>query len=194
MTSSSSSAIGGPSAGTAVKLAIDPVTQPESSYAAESSVMMAAGATAPSNPVGGSTQVVHVAGDSAIERIKTALQQKRRMFLVTALDGARHASIEGNELYLEFAPAAKHLRDTLSKSDNVKVIREACLEATGKEMGVRFVVRDEETKDALPISREEEGHLEKQRLRAVAEQNPVVQQMLRTFRGEIIDVRRVNES
>jgi hypothetical protein len=31
---------------------------------------------------------------------------------------------------------------------------------------------------------------EQQRLREMAEKDPVVQQMLRTFRGEIVDVRR----
>ena len=116
------------------------------------------------------------------------------MFLVTALEGARHARVEENELYIEFAPEAKHLRDTLAKSDNVKVLREACQEVIGKEMGVRIAIKDHNTNDGLPLSKEEEERREKQRLRAVAEQNPVVQQMLRTFRGEIVDVRRVNES
>ena len=46
------------------------------------------------------------------------------MFLVTALEGARHASLEGNELRLEFAPDTRHLRDTLAKSENVKILRE----------------------------------------------------------------------
>ena len=46
------------------------------------------------------------------------------MLLVTALESARDASLEGNELCLEFAPNARHLRDTLSKSDNVKILRE----------------------------------------------------------------------
>ena len=41
------------------------------------------------------------------------------------------------------------------------------------------------------MSREDEDRLEKQRLRETAENNPLVQQMLKTFRGEIVDVRRV---
>ena len=150
--------------------------------------------SAVTTPAADQPAIVPATDVSDIGRIKTALEQRRKMFLVTALEGARHARVEGNELYLEFAPAAKHLRDTLAKSDNIKVIREACQEALGQETGVRFVVKDEETDDTLPISREEEERREKQSLRASAEQNPVVQQMLRTFRGEIVDVRRVTES
>jgi hypothetical protein len=43
-----------------------------------------------------------------------------------------------------------------------------------------------------PLSREDEDRREKQRLRESAESNPVVQTMLKTFRGEIVDVRRVD--
>ena len=139
----------------------------------------------------GSASVSHA---SEIERIKTALEKKRKMFLVTALEGARLARIEGNELYIEFAPDTKHLRDTLAKSENVKIFREVCQEVTGKEMGVRIAVRDPEVNDALPLSKEEEERREKQRLREAAEQNPVVQQVLRTFRGEIVDVQRMSET
>jgi len=132
---------------------------------------------------------------SEIGRIKAALEKRRKMFLVTALEGARHASLEGNELCLEFAPDARHLRDTLAKSENVKILCEVCKEITARDLGVRFVIADGGAAGA-PISKEEaerrEKQLEKQRLRETAEKDPVVQQMLRTFRGEIVDVKRVD--
>ena len=113
------------------------------------------------------------------------------MFLVTALEGAGRAAIEGNELFIEFAPADRHLRDTLAKSDNIKMLREVCKEVTGNDLGVRFVIADGQVADA-PVSKEEAERREKQELRAQAEKDPVVQQMLRTFRGEIVDVKRVD--
>ena len=174
--------------GTAAKLAIDPKTQPESNCAAEASSATLVETSAPADSVG----MARCALDSETERIKIALEKKRKMFLVTALEGARLARVEGNELYIEFAPEAKHLRDTLAKSDNVKVIREVCQEATGKEMGVRIAIKNQNTNNALPLSKEEEERREKQRLREVAEQDPVVQQLLRTFRGEIVYVRRID--
>lgn len=116
------------------------------------------------------------------------------MFLVTALDGSRSAAIDGNEFYVEFAPEARHLRDTLAKTDNVKILREICQEITGKDLGVRIMIKDQSaTVDDAPLSREEGERQEQQRLREDAEKHPVVQQMLRTFRGEIVDVRRVDK-
>jgi DNA polymerase-3 subunit gamma/tau len=130
-----------------------------------------------------------------MEEIKTALEKKRKMFLVTALEGASKATLEGNELCLEFAPDARHLRDTLAKSDNVKVLREAGKEATGRDLGVRFVITDAEGSAAAadaPPSKEELERREKKSLRERAEKDPTVQQMLKTFRGEIVDVKRVD--
>jgi DNA polymerase III subunit gamma/tau len=134
--------------------------------------------------------------DSEIERIKSALENRRKMFLVTALEGTSYAAIEANELHLKFPQSARHLRDTLAKKDNVKILCDVCRELTGREIRVRIVVTDPETNpetnDGAPSSREEEERREKQRLLETAEQNPVVQQMLRTFRGEILDVRRLD--
>ena len=133
---------------------------------------------------------------SEIEQIKTALGTRRKMLLVTALDAARQAGIEGNELCLEFAPETRTYRDTLAKSDNVKVLREVCKEVAGRDLGVRFLIVDPQEKaasaaaDASP-SKEESERREKQSLREQAEKDPTVQQMLKTFRGEIVDVKRV---
>ena len=128
---------------------------------------------------------------SEIEQIKMALEKRRKMFLVTALEGARCATLEGNELCLEFTPDARHLRDTLSKSDNVKILREVCKEITGRDLGVRFVISDP-VAAAAPPSKEETERREKQSMREQAEKDPTVQQMLKTFRGEIVDVKRVD--
>jgi DNA polymerase-3 subunit gamma/tau len=133
---------------------------------------------------------------SEIEQIKTALGARRKMLLVTALDAAGQAGIEGNELCLEFAPDTRHFRDTLAKSDNVKILREVCKEITGRDLGVRFLIVDPQEKAAsaaadAPPSKEENERREKQSLREQAEKDPTVQQMLKTFRGEIVDVKRV---
>jgi len=186
------SSAGAGGAGAAVKRAIDPTAHSEShSQSDRQPVTINEAATASTTMEVG---LEKVGTSSEIDRIKTALEKKRKMFLVTALEGARLARIEDNELYIEFSPDAKHLRDTLAKSENVKVVREACLEVTGKEMGVRIAVRENEANDSLPLSKEEEERREKNRLREVAGQNPLVQQVLRTFRGEIIDVQRMSET
>ena len=128
---------------------------------------------------------------SIIDRVKAVLEKQRKMLLVPALESAQAITFENDELCIEFAPEARHFRETLSRPDNNKFVRDACREVTGKEMGVRIVVKDPNAAaEGEPLSREDEERLDKQRLRERAEGNPVVQTMLKTFRGEIVDVRR----
>jgi DNA polymerase-3 subunit gamma/tau len=127
---------------------------------------------------------------STIDRVKAVLENQRKMLVVAALDAAQTTELEDSELRVEFAPELRLQRDTLSKPENVKFLRDACREVTGNEIGVRILLRDPAAQGE-PLSREDEERLEKQRLREIAESSPIVQQMLKTFRGEIVDVRRV---
>ena len=128
-----------------------------------------------------------------VERIKTGLEERRKPFLAIALEGARRVSVEGEELYVEFAPAAKHLRDNLAKPESIKLLREVCEAVCGREMGVRISVKDQnESRDdepPTPAARDAEAE-ERRRLRELAENHPSVQQVLRAFQAEIVDVRR----
>lgn len=141
----------------------------------------------PSERAGHSQPASKIVQDSTIESIKAALEKRNRMFLVIALEGARRAVVEGDELTVEFAPDAKHLRDSLSKPESVKVLREAAREALGHDIGVRIVVKDKDDPDE-PLMKEQAARLEKQQLRERAEQDPTVQKVLRKFRAEIVDV------
>jgi len=128
-----------------------------------------------------------------IERIKTGLEERRKPFLAIALEGARKVSVEGEELYVEFAPEAKHLRDNLAKPESIKLLREVCESVCGREMGVRITVKDknESRDDEPPAARDAEAE-ERRQLRELAENHPSVQQVLRAFHAEIVDVRRVD--
>jgi DNA polymerase-3 subunit gamma/tau len=130
---------------------------------------------------------------SVVERIKTGLEERRKPFLAIALEGARRVAVEGEELYVEFAPEAKHLRDNLAKPESIKLLREVCEAVCGREMGVRIAVKDknESRDDELPAARDAEAE-EMRRLRELAENHPSVQQVLRAFQAEIVDVRRVD--
>ncbi|HEY0080493.1 MAG TPA: DNA polymerase III subunit gamma/tau [Pyrinomonadaceae bacterium] len=148
-------------------------------------------AAAPSNNVAASP-ASRPAASEAVERLKKLLDERRKPFLVTALEGARALRLEDDELYAEYAPEGRHLRDMLAKPDNVKILREVCREVAGRDMGVRIVVREAGADDdEAQRTQQDEERLEKQRLREMAEQHPSVQQLLKTFRAEIIDVRRV---
>jgi DNA polymerase III subunit gamma/tau len=125
-----------------------------------------------------------------IDRIKGVLEKQRKMLLVTVIESAQTTVLDGGELYIEFAPDTRHFRDQLARPENIKILREACQEVTGQETGVRIAVKDPEAQSE-PLSREEEERLAKQNLKTSAEHNPIVQEMLRKFRGEIVEVRRV---
>jgi hypothetical protein len=115
--------------------------------------------------------------DPILQGIKDELEKRRKMLLVTVLEGACKASLEGDQFYLEFAPEDRHLRDTLAKADNVRVLREVLRELTGRDIGIRIDLADRDNRG----------------LRKLAAEDPMVQKLLRTFRGEITDVRRIKE-
>jgi len=166
----------------------EPERPPTTSRTAGSSFAAAAVAPALETDLDKKLETPAVAA-SEIDRVKAFLESQRKMLLVAALDAAQTTVIEEGELRVEFAPEVRHHRDTLSRPDHVKLLREACREVTGNEIGIRILVKDPRADDE-PLSREEQERLEKQKLRETAENSPVVQQMLKTFRGEIVDVRK----
>ncbi|MEP6706392.1 MAG: DNA polymerase III subunit gamma/tau [Pyrinomonadaceae bacterium] len=131
-----------------------------------------------------------VVADPLFDRIRSALEQRRRMLLVAALDGARSVTVEGDELCAEFLQESKHLRDTLAKGENAKILREVCQEIMGREIGLRFAITNAD--DDRALTPQEHERREQQHLREQAEQHPGVQQLLKTFRGEIVEVRKVS--
>jgi len=129
------------------------------------------------------------ATDSLREQIKSALEQKKRRLLIAAIDGARRVELDGDELLIEFIPDEKHFRDTLAKADSASLLREICAELCGRDIGVRFSIQAADVATDEPPSPDEEKRQSKQKARQAAAQNPAVQQALRTFGGEIVDVK-----
>ncbi|HVS80833.1 MAG TPA: DNA polymerase III subunit gamma/tau [Pyrinomonadaceae bacterium] len=129
-----------------------------------------------------------VPSGSLIDQIKSELEKKKRRLLIAALDAADRVELEGDELSIEFTPDARHSRDTLAKADNAKALREACAEVCGRDIGIRFSIRNGDGDDGAPASPEEEERRAKQQARQAVVQNPTVQQVLRAFGGEIVDI------
>jgi len=125
---------------------------------------------------------------SLVDQIKAELEKRKRKLLVGFLNDASRVELAGDDLTIEFSVAAKRSRDTLDRVDNKKTLREACAEVCGREIGIRFVIRDGEA-DEASVSPEEDARRSKQKARLAAAQNPTVQQVLKTFGGEIVDVK-----
>ncbi|HEX8335701.1 MAG TPA: DNA polymerase III subunit gamma/tau [Pyrinomonadaceae bacterium] len=134
-------------------------------------------------------------GDDA-SRFKRGLEGRGKPLLAVALDGARRVWVEADEVRVEFAPEGRHLRETLTKPENQKLLREVCCEVLGRPVGIQIKLRapgeadDEEGR----LTADDEARREQQQLRARAEGHPVVQQMLKTFRAEIVEVRRTDNA
>jgi DNA polymerase III subunit gamma/tau len=139
-------------------------------------------------PAASESAVVTTTSASLLDQIKSELEKKKRRLLIAALDAACRVELEGDELSIEFMPEARHSRDTLAKADNAKALREACTEVCGREIGIRFAIRQAESDEGAPASPEEEERRSKQQAREAVAQNPTVQQVLRAFGGEIVDI------
>lgn len=126
---------------------------------------------------------------STADQIKAVLEKKKRRMLIAALDAASRAELEGDELVVEFTSAESQSRNTLAKPENAKAVREACSEAFGREVGIRFAIKDAGDESNTAISPEEEERRAKKQTRQAVAQNPRVQQVLRTFGGEIVDIK-----
>jgi hypothetical protein len=123
---------------------------------------------------------------SLICQNKSRLEQKRRRMLIAAIEAALRADLEAEELVIEFTPEAKHYRDTWARSDNSKALREACAEVCGREIGLRFVIRNGAEANQPPAEEEQQA---KQKARHAVAQDPAVQQVLKAFGGQIVDVK-----
>jgi DNA polymerase III subunit gamma/tau len=128
-------------------------------------------------------------GKEAVSHLMRVLEERRRPLVLTALESARSVVIEEGELRIEFSSDLKHMRDTLAKPENIKLLREICKQVLGKDVGV--LLRVGEGDQTEPTQAAENRKVVKEDLRQTAENHPVVQQFLRTFHGEILEVKRV---
>ncbi|MDQ3744960.1 MAG: hypothetical protein M3444_11300, partial [Acidobacteriota bacterium] len=127
-------------------------------------------------------------------RIKRGLEERGKPLLAVAFEGARRVRIEGDEVRVEFAPEARHLCDTLKRSENLRLLREVCCEVLGRGVGAFATVKAPgEGEDDVHAS-EDDARREQRLLRERAEAHPVVQKVLKTFRAEIVDVRRTDDA
>jgi DNA polymerase-3 subunit gamma/tau len=127
--------------------------------------------------------------NSIVDRIKSALEQKRRPRLVAILNGAHSVVIENDELFVEFTSDGKHDRDTLTRSENMNALREACAEVCDRPVGIRFAIKDDQAEADQAISPAEEERRSQQQARQAIAQHPTVQQALRAFGGQIVDIK-----
>jgi DNA polymerase III subunit gamma/tau len=133
------------------------------------------------------------AGD-ADGRIKHGLEGRGKPLLAVAFEGARRVRIEGEEVCVEFGPEAKHLHAQLKKPESQRLLREVCCEVLGRGVGVAVLLRGPGELEEETDTPEDAARREQRQLREQAQGHPHVQEMLKTFRAEIVDVRRTDDA
>ena len=124
---------------------------------------------------------------SLVEQIKAELDKKKKKMLVAAIDAASRVELEGDELVFEFSADAKHSATPGESRQRQDSARSLCRDLRPRASGFDFQYGNG-TGDA-PASPEEDQRRSKQQARQAAAENPRVQQVLRAFGGEIVDVK-----
>jgi hypothetical protein len=132
---------------------------------------------------------VYEDADSVSNRIRRGLEARNKPLLAAAVEAARRVAVDGDEVRVEFAPESKHLRDALKRPEGMKLLREVCCEVLGRAVGVQLRDAGEGDDGATP---EDEARKEKRLMRERAESHPAVQQLIKTFRAEIVEVRQTD--
>jgi DNA polymerase-3 subunit gamma/tau len=133
--------------------------------------------------------------DDEASRFKCGLEGRGRPLLAVALDGARRVWVDGEEVRVEFAPEGKHLYETLRKAESQKLLREVCCEVLNRAVGIDIKMKEPgESEDDAQLTPDDEARREQRALRERAESHPVVQQLLKTFRAEVVEVRRTDNA
>ena len=126
---------------------------------------------------------------SLADQIKAVLEKKKRRMLIAAFDDASRVELEGEDLVIEFTSAVRQSLVTFAKAENAKVLREACSEVSGREVGIRFAIKDAVDENNAALSAEDEERRKQKQTKQAVAQNPTVQQVLRAFGGEIVDIK-----
>jgi DNA polymerase-3 subunit gamma/tau len=130
---------------------------------------------------------VYENADGVANRIRRGLESRNKPLLAAALEGARRVVVDGDEVRVEFAPGSKHLHDSLRKPESQKILREVCCEVLGRAVGV--AVTDKAKGGDEGPAPEDEARKAQRLMRERAEGHPAVQQLIKTFRAEIVEVR-----
>ncbi|MEW6733821.1 MAG: DNA polymerase III subunit gamma/tau [Acidobacteriota bacterium] len=124
------------------------------------------------------------ASGNPIERLKTELENRRRMMLLTALDQATRMELQGDRLIVQFGNKATEFYKKAASKESRQFIVEAAQSVFGKEIKVEVSLAGADT----TIEEDKETLLQDQMLKK-AENDPIVQSFVKKFKGEL-SVRR----
>lgn len=116
-----------------------------------------------------------------LEQLKDALARRGKMLLSVTLEKARVVELVGDSLRIVFPEGAGGYKETLSERTTAQLIETVAQEVVGRKIKLEVSV---ETARQIAGS----AHKDRQKLRAQVEDDPVVRSLLKTFKGELVEV------
>jgi len=125
---------------------------------------------------------------SPVDKIKAALEAKRKMMIVSALDKGT-ISIDGDYLRVEYAPEHSSCKTEIEARDKRNAIEDACEQVLGRRRTLRVSIAGQAISTAIGGEQSSErGSKQKEKAKGAAEEDPKLRALLDTFHGEVIEV------
>jgi DNA polymerase-3 subunit gamma/tau len=122
----------------------------------------------------------HPRDGDTLQKLKQALEAKRKTMLATDLEQAERVWVEGNKLRISYGPDAVKIKSTVEKPNSLKFIQEACVEVLGKKLDIAVTIGS----DVLSAPEPAPARAPEDR----PENRPAVRALVERFQGEVIEV------
>lgn len=121
------------------------------------------------------------------QKLLDGLEKRSQFLLVAGIECAKNVSaMPDGTIYLEFTEENAHWKERWERPEHTAILREIGKESNGRDWKITVQITGHEEKILSPEEKAE--RLAKEELWKKAEANPLVQDVLRIFRGEIVDV------
>jgi hypothetical protein len=123
------------------------------------------------------------AGNALLQMLKTELETRRKMILLTQLDVAERAELKDDDFILHFPAGKAESKRLVDQPREQLAIQDVLKGLTGKKLNIKTRLAG----GGGPVAMSE-ADVQRAALRKQAEGDPLVQALVKTFRGEIADV------
>lgn len=123
-------------------------------------------------------------GASPVDRIKAALEDKRKMMIVSALDKGT-ISIDSDFLNIEYSEENVSCKTHLEARDNRKAIEDTCEQVLGQRLTLKCSISGQGVET---VATGENGQQRKPKAKSTAHDDPRLKALIDKFHGEIVDV------
>jgi len=119
-----------------------------------------------------------------VERIKSALVDKRKMMIISALDKGT-ISVDSDYLCIEYSADNASCKTQIETRDNRRAIEDACEQVLGHRLTLKCSIAGQNAGAAVPS---ESNQQRTQKAESAASDDPRLTALIDKFHGEIFEV------